>query len=90
YEDELDKEQYVNMVLWNVRYYMFNKKFCISTRGAYDTGDKSVYANGEIMVKLADNFEFMVGGWMIEGREDTLIGQFDYYDMVYVAGRLTF
>jgi len=31
-----------------------------------------------------------VGGWMIEGREDTLIGQFDYYDMVYVAGRLTF
>ncbi len=90
YEEGLEKEQYVNMILWNVRYYMFNKKFCISTRGAYDTGDKSVYGNAEIMVKLADNFEFMVGGWMVEGRRDTLIGQFDYYDMVYVAGRLTF
>lgn len=90
YEEGLEKEQYVNMVLWNVRYYMFNKKFCISTRGAYNTGDKSVYGNAEIMVKLADNFEFMVGGWMVEGRKDTLIGQFDYYDMAYVAGRLTF
>jgi hypothetical protein len=32
----------------------------------------------------------MIGGWVVEGERDTLIGQFDPYDMAYAAGRLTF
>jgi hypothetical protein len=44
----------------------------------------------EFLMKFTDNFEFMLGGWVLEGDKDTEIGQFDDNDMVYVAGKLTF
>jgi len=90
YEDILAQDKYVNHILWTVKYFMLNKKFCISTKGAYNLKEKSTYANGEFLVKFTDNFEFMLGGWILEGDEDTEIGQFDHNDMVYVAGKLTF
>jgi hypothetical protein len=90
YEEEIAKEQYTNLVIWNIRYFMFNQKFRVSTQGAYDIGDKSVYGNAEFMVKLADNFELTLGAWFIKGDEDTDIGQFDANDMGYISGKLTF
>jgi len=90
YEDTLAQDKYVNHILWTVKYFMLNKKFCISTKGAYNLKEKATYANGEFLVKFTDNFEFMLGGWVLEGDEDTEIGQFDHNDMVYVAGKLTF
>lgn len=90
YESGISSDQYTNMVLWNVKYYFDNKKYRLSTQGAYDIGDNSVYANAEFMAKLADNFEFTVGSWILEGKHDTSIGQFDSNDMVYVSGKLTF
>jgi len=90
YEDGIADEQYTNLIIWNIRYFMFNQKFRASSQGAYDIGDKSVYGNAEFMVKLADNFEFAIGGWFVEGDEDTDIGQFDANDMVYVSGKLIF
>lgn len=90
YETELASDRYTNLVLWNVKYFMANKKYRLSSQGAYDIGEKSVYANAEFMAKLADNFEFTLGGWILEGKSDTSIGQFDSNDMVYVSGKLTF
>jgi hypothetical protein len=90
YESTLSQGRYISMVLWNIKYFLANKKYRLSAKGAYDTGDRSLYANAEFMVKFNENFEFMIGGWMIEGDSDTDIGQFDPYDMVYVAGKLTF
>jgi len=90
YEDTLAQDKYVNHILWTVKYFMLNKKFCISTKGAYNLKEKSTYANGEFLVKFTDNFDFMLGGWVLEGDDDTEIGQFDHNDMVYVAGKLTF
>ncbi|HPJ43486.1 MAG TPA: hypothetical protein PLY21_14255 [Spirochaetota bacterium] len=88
--DTLAQDKYVNHILWTVKYFMLNKKFCISTKGAYNLKEESTYANGEFLVKFTDNFEFMLGGWVLEGDDDTEIGQFDHNDMVYVAGKLTF
>ena len=90
HEDTLAQDKYVNHILWTVKYFMLNKKFCISTKGAYNLKEESTYANGEFLVKFTDNFEFMLGGWVLEGDEDTEIGQFDHNDMVYLAGKLTF
>lgn len=90
YDDTLRDEKYRNMILWDMKYSFFNQKVRIGTRGAYDIGDKSVYANAELALRLAEQFELMAGCWIVEGEQDTLIGQFDPYDMVYVAGRLTF
>lgn len=90
YETELASDRYTNLVLWNIKYFMANKKYRLSSQGAYDIGEKSVYANAEFMAKLADNFEFTLGGWILEGKSDTSIGQFDSNDMVYVSGKLTF
>ncbi len=90
YRDTLRDRKYRNMVLWDMRYSFFNQKVRLSTRGAYDVGDKSVYANAELSLRLAEQFELMIGGWVVEGERDTLIGQFDPYDMAYAAGRLTF
>jgi hypothetical protein len=90
HEETLSQDKYINHVLWNVKYYMVNKKYCISTKGAYNIKDKSLYGNGEFLVKPADNLELMVGAWIMEGKEDTDIGQFDHNDMVYIAGKLTF
>ncbi|HPS57873.1 MAG TPA: hypothetical protein PK514_07175 [Spirochaetota bacterium] len=90
YESGLSSDQYTNMILWNVKYYLDNKKYRLSSQGACDIGEKSVYANAEFMAKLADNFEFTVGSWILEGDADTSIGQFDSNDMVYVSGKLTF
>ncbi|HPF05891.1 MAG TPA: hypothetical protein PK293_07615, partial [Spirochaetota bacterium] len=90
HEDTLAQDKYVNHILWTVKYFMLNKKFCISTKGAYNLKEESTYANGEFLVKFTDNFEFMLGGWVLEGDDDTEIGQFDHNDMVYVAGKLTF
>lgn len=90
YEDTLAQDEYVNHILWTVKYFMLNKKLCVSTKGAYNLKEKSVYANAEFLVKFTDNFEFMLGGWVLEGDKDTEIGQFDENDMVYVAGKLTF
>jgi hypothetical protein len=90
YETGISKKQYTNIIIWNIRCYMGNQKYRVSSQGAYDIGDRSVYGNAEFMVKLADNFEFAIGGWLIEGDEDTDIGQFDSNDMAYVSGRLTF
>ncbi len=90
YNSDISKEQYTSLIIWNIRYLMGNQKYRVSSQGAYDTGDKSVYGNAEFMVKLADNFEFTIGGWFIKGEKDTDIGQFDTNDMVYVSGKLTF
>ncbi|HOP63638.1 MAG TPA: hypothetical protein PK358_12660 [Spirochaetota bacterium] len=90
YEKTLAQDEYVSHILWTLKYFMFNKKFCISTKGAYNVRDESTYANGEFLFKFTDNFEFMLGGWVLEGEEDTDIGQFDENDMVYVAGKFTF
>ncbi len=90
YEEGIAKEQYTNLIIWNIRYYMVNQKYRISSQGACDIGDKSVYGNAEFMVKFADNFEFTLGAWFIEGDRDTDIGQFDANDMVYVSGKLIF
>ncbi len=90
YDDNLAQQRNVNHILWTLKYFIDNKKFCISTKGAYNIKDKSCYANAELMVKMTDSFELMAGGWILEGGEDTDIGQFDLYDMVYVAGRVTF
>lgn len=90
YDDRLSQEKYTNLVLWNIRYYMANQKYRLSSQGAYDTGDRSVYANAELGIRLAENFEFTAGGWILEGKSDTSIGQFDSNDMVYVSGKLTF
>ncbi len=90
HEETLSQDKYINHVLWNVKYFMVNKKYCISTKGAYNIKDKSLYGNGEFLVKPADNLELMVGAWIMEGKEDTDIGQFDHNDMVYIAGKLTF
>lgn len=90
YEDGLSNKEYTNLVIWNIRYMMGNQKFRLSSQGAYDTGDRSVYGNAEFMVKMSDSFELTLGGWIIDGDEDTLIGQFDSKDMVYVSGKLTF
>lgn len=90
YDKTLAQDKYVNHLLWTVKYFMANKKYCISTKGAYNLKEKSTYANAEFLVKFTDNFEFMLGGWILEGDEDTEIGQFDHYDMVYIAGKYTF
>ncbi|HOK01555.1 MAG TPA: hypothetical protein PLD85_03600, partial [Spirochaetota bacterium] len=90
HEETLAQEKYINHILWNVKYFMVNKKYCISTKGAYNIKDKSLYGNGEFLVKPADNLELMLGLWIMEGKEDTDIGQFDHNDMVYIAGKLTF
>lgn len=90
YESGLSSDRYRNLVLWNVKYYIDSKKYRISSQGAFDTGDRSVYANAEFMVKLSDNFEFAVGSWFLEGDEDTDIGQFEHRDIAYVSGKLTF
>lgn len=90
YEDGLASDQYTNLVLWNIRYTMVNQKYWISSKGAYDIGDRSVYVNAELGVKPAASFEFALGTWILEGDADTDIGQFDTNDMVYVSGRLTF
>lgn len=90
YQRGLAQDSYTNLLLWNIKYYMLNKKYRISSQGAYDIGDKSVYANAEFAANLAANFEFTVGGWILEGDADTDIGQFDKNDMVYVSGKLTF
>ena len=90
YKPGLAPDRYTNLILWNVKYFMANNKYRLSSQGAYDIGEKSVYANAELMAKLADNFEFTMGGWILEGKADTSIGQFDLYDMVYVSGKLTF
>ena len=90
YESGLSSDRYRNMVLWNVKYFIDSKKYRISSQGACDIGDKSVYANAAFTAKLTDNFEFSVGCWILEGDSDTDIGQFDLNDMVYVSGELTF
>ncbi|NLV67243.1 MAG: hypothetical protein GXY14_06175 [Spirochaetes bacterium] len=90
YEPGLASDRYTNLVLWNLKYYMMNKKYRVSSQGACDIGERSVYANAEFMAKLADNFEFTIGTWILEGKADTDIGQFDSNDMVYVSGILTF
>jgi hypothetical protein len=90
YEENIAKEKHTNLVIWNIRYSMVNQKYRVSSQGAYDIGERSVYGNVEFMVKLADNFEFALGGWFIEGDADTDIGQFDKNDMLYISGKLIF
>jgi len=90
YDDGLVSEQYKNLVLWNIKYYMDNKKYRLSGQGAYDLGDRSVYANAEFSARLDESLELSLGGWIIEGEADTDIGQFDGSDMVYVSVRVTF
>jgi len=90
YESAISQKRYTNIILWNIRYSLDSQKYRVSSQGACDIGDKSVYGNAEFMVKLADNFEFTLGGWFIEGDSDTDIGQFDANDMGYISGKLTF
>ena len=90
YDSSLAQDKYVSHILWTMKYFMVNRKYCITTKGAYNLKEGSVYANAEFLVKFTDNFEFMSGCWILEGDEDTEIGQFDHNDMVYVTGRVTF
>ncbi len=89
-ENSMEQKGHVLHVLWSLKYFMFNRNLCISTRGAYNIGDVSVYGNAEVMVKPSDSLELALGTWIIEGDHDSEIGQFDAYDMVYLSGKLVF
>jgi len=90
YDDSLEEDELKNQLTWVFEYKFLNQKARTKMRGYYDISKASAAVNLEAGYKFSDNFEFSLGYWMIEGKDDSMVGQFDENDFVYLSAEIIY